>query len=124
MFRITCALLAVALGVAAPAAANPQDSKSEETSVQGSVQRAVSRLAAERHATVPGQTPPRRSWAHRHPIATAAIVGGGTGFLIGYLPGDDGVFYDFTAGFNGMVVGGIGAGAGASLVAIVRALRR
>ena len=52
------------------------------------------------------------------------MVGFGSRFLIGYLPGDDAVFDDYVAGFNGAVVGGIGAGAGASIVAIVQALRR
>jgi hypothetical protein len=41
------------------------------------------------------------------------LVGFGTGFLVGYLPGNDAVFEDFTAGFNGLVLGGVGAGAGA-----------
>jgi hypothetical protein len=68
--------------------------------------------------------PQRRRWVQRHPIWTAALVGFGSGFLIGYLPGDDAVFDDFTAGFNGTVVGGIGAGGAASVVAIVQALRK
>jgi hypothetical protein len=42
-----------------------------------------------------------------------ALVGFGSGFLIGYLPGDDGVFDDFDAEFNGLVLGGVGALAGA-----------
>lgn len=42
-----------------------------------------------------------------------ALAGFGAGFIIGYVAGDDGIFYDFTAGFNGWVLGGLGAGAGA-----------
>jgi hypothetical protein len=40
-------------------------------------------------------------------------VGFGGGFLIGYLPGDDGIFDDQDAAFSGWVLGGVGAGAGA-----------
>jgi hypothetical protein len=57
--------------------------------------------------------PRRRSWFGRHPILFGTLVGFGVGFFAGYLPGDDGVFYDFTAEFNGLVLGGAGAGAGA-----------
>jgi hypothetical protein len=55
----------------------------------------------------------RGNWITRHPAAFGAIVGFTAGFLIGFLPGDDAVFDDFTAGFNGLVLGGVGAGAGA-----------
>jgi hypothetical protein len=61
----------------------------------------------------------RRSWIRRHPVLFGALVGFGSGFLIGYTAGDDGVFDDFTAGFNGWVMGGIGAGAGAAVGAVV-----
>src|SRR5207249_11689811 len=44
--------------------------------------------------------PRRRSWISRHPVFVGALVGFGAGFLIGYLPGDDGVFDDFTAGLD------------------------
>ena len=54
-----------------------------------------------------------RSWIGRHPAWFGSIVGFVTGFFIGYLPGDDGVFYDFDASFNGLVIGGLGAGIGA-----------
>ena len=57
----------------------------------------------------------------RHPVLFGTLIGFGGGFLIGYVPGDDGVFDDFTAGFNGLVLGGIGAGIGAGLGAIVGA---
>lgn len=56
-----------------------------------------------------------RTWIARHPVLFGTLVGFGTGFLIGYLPGDDGVFDDFVASFNGLVIGGIGAGAGAAV---------
>lgn len=67
----------------------------------------------------PGQR--KRSWIGRHPVLFGTLVGFGGGFLIGYLPGDDGVFDDFTAGFNGVVLGGVGAGTGAVVGAIVGA---
>jgi hypothetical protein len=70
--------------------------------------------------TVPTPAAPRkRSWIGRHPVLFGALVGTGSGFLIGYLPGDDGVFYDFTAGFNGSVIGGVGALTGAVVGAVV-----
>jgi hypothetical protein len=56
-----------------------------------------------------------RNWIQRHPVLFGTMVGFGTGFMIGYIPGDDAVFYDFTATFNGMVLGGAGAAAGAIL---------
>ena len=64
----------------------------------------------------------KRGWIARHPVLFGALAGFGTGFLIGYAAGDDGVFYDFTAGFNGVLLGGIGAGAGAAVGAIAEAL--
>ena len=64
---------------------------------------------------------PKRSWIARHPVFFGALTGFGTGFLIGYTAGDDGVLDDFTAGFNGLVLGGIGAGAGAAAGAVVEA---
>jgi hypothetical protein len=59
--------------------------------------------------------PPKRSWIGRHPVLFGTLVGFGGGFLIGYVPGDDGVFDDYVASFNGLVMGGIGAGAGAAI---------
>jgi hypothetical protein len=53
------------------------------------------------------------NWIKRHPAIFGSIVGFFTGFWIGYLPGDDAVFDDFDAGFNGLVLGGVGAGVGA-----------
>jgi hypothetical protein len=49
------------------------------------------------------------------------LVGFGGGFLIGYLPGDDVVFDDFVARFNGFVLGAVGAGTGAVVGAVVGA---
>jgi hypothetical protein len=46
-------------------------------------------------------------------VAFGALIGLAAGFTIGYAAGDDGIFYDFTAGFNGLVLGGVGAGVGA-----------
>ena len=65
--------------------------------------------------------PQKRSWIGRHPVLFGALVGFGGGFLIGYLPGDDGVLDDFTAGFNGLVLGGVGAGTGAAVGAVAGA---
>ena len=62
--------------------------------------------------------PQKRSWIGRHPVLFGTLVGFGAGFLIGYLPGDDGVFDDFVAEFNGLVLGGVGAGAGALVAAV------
>ena len=68
------------------------------------------------------QTGPRkRGWIGRHPVLFGTLVGFGAGFLIGYLPGDDGVFDDFVASFNGLVLGGVGAGTGAAVGAVVGA---
>ena len=44
---------------------------------------------------------------------TPSRADSGGGFLIGFLPGDDAVFDDFDASFNGLVIGGVGALTGA-----------
>ena len=88
------------------------------TVLAGGIERAASREASWFRVTQVS-TQPQRSWAARHPVLLGALIGFGSGFLIGYLPGDDGVFDDFTAGFNGWVMGGIGAGAGAAVGAVV-----
>jgi len=108
---------------AAPAMADTPYAPQMPVSLRRSVDHEVSRLTLRSAQTATAKTQ-RRGWVRRHPVATAALVGGGSGFLIGYLPGDDGVFYDYTAGFNGLVVGGIGAGAAVAVVGVVRALRR
>jgi hypothetical protein len=59
-----------------------------------------------------------RNWIQRHPVLFGAAVGFGGGYLIGYSTGDDGLFDDFTAEFSGLVLGGIGAGAGALFGAV------
>ena len=64
--------------------------------------------------------PQKRNWIGRHPVLFGSMVGLGGGFLIGYLPGDDGVFDDFTAEFNGLVLGGAGAGIGAMVGAFAK----
>jgi hypothetical protein len=56
---------------------------------------------------------PEEGWIGQHPVAFGALIGLAAGFTIGYAAGDDGIFYDFTAGFNGLVLGGVGAGVGA-----------
>jgi len=61
----------------------------------------------------------RLGWIGRHPVLFGTLVGFGGGFLIGYSRGDDGVFDDFTAEFNGLVLGGVGAGVGAMSGAIL-----
>jgi hypothetical protein len=77
--------------------------------------------ADSRSRQVEQRAQPRRSWMGRHPVLVGSLVGFGTGFLLGYLPGDDVVFYDYTAEFNGLVLGGVGAGTGALVGAIVGA---
>lgn len=112
----------------AQSAADDRHSATNDGPIARSVRGEVLRLAVAggaHHGLAQPQPSGRRpNWVQRHPVRTAAIVGAVSGFLIGYLPGDDAVFYDFTAEFNGAVMGGIGAGAGASLVAIIQAVRR
>lgn len=90
--------------------------------VERAIDREVSRL--DRSASGAGSVlqavpqPQKRSWIGRHPVLFGALVGFGGGFLVGYLPGDDAVFDDFTAGFNGMVLGGVGALAGGIIGAV------
>jgi hypothetical protein len=54
-------------------------------------------------------------------VLFGALVGFGSGFLVGYLSGDDGVFDDQNAAFSGWVLGGVGAGAGALIGAVAGA---
>lgn len=83
-----------------------------------SINREVSRLtllptAASSFLVRQQSQPKKQNWIQRHPALFGALVGFGGGFLIGYLPGDDAVFDDFQASFNGLVIGGVGALAGA-----------
>ena len=65
-----------------------------------------------------------RNWVQRHPARTTAILAGLSGFAIGWAAGDDAVFDDFTGEFNGVLLGGICAGAGAAVVALIQSARR
>jgi hypothetical protein len=99
-----------------------------DTHADGWLKRAVSREVSSMNLSgaFPAAALPRvqqarqqkRSWIRRHPVLFGTLVGFGAGFLIGYLPGDDGVFDDFTAEFNGLVLGGVGAGVGALFGAV------
>ena len=125
MVAVAAALLfVIALPVSADAQLRPPQSMSAE------VEAARFRLRLDKEtlerATARGLRSPaaqaatsRRSWIRRQPVLFGALVGFGSGFLIGYAAGDDGVFDDFTAAFNGWVMGGIGAGAGAAVGAVV-----
>ena len=129
MVRNGSVLLLLVVASVSHAEPPPSPSSGGVTSFGRAIQSEVARFAeAEAAATHPPPLSPaavrRRSWCGRHPVWTAAIAGAASGFLVGYLPGDDAVFDDFTAGFNGTVVGAIGAGGAASVVAIVPALRR
>lgn len=80
----------------------------------------LSNLSARRASLMVQQEPrERRSWVRRHPVLFGTLVGFAGGFLIGYLPGDDVWFDDFAAPFNGLVLGGAGAGIGAAAGAIL-----
>ena len=54
-----------------------------------------------------------RGWIGRHPALFGALIGCSGGFLIGYLAGDDAIFDDFSKGFHGVGLGGVGALTGA-----------
>src|SRR5688500_6341106 len=121
MIRILSWMVVATLAGASPAfAADGAPNGERATPIRTGVRVEVARLVSAEPAVASStsglqQSAGRRNWVQRHPVWTAAMVGFGSGFLIGYLPGDDAVFDDFTAGFNGTVVGGIGAGAGASI---------
>jgi hypothetical protein len=88
------------------------------TVLTGGIEKAASREAS-RFRVTQVSTRSQRSWGARHPALLGALIGFGSGCRIGYMGGDDGVFDDFTAGFNGWVMGGIGACVGATIGAIV-----
>jgi hypothetical protein len=116
---VTLPVLVVSLAVATPAAA---DVGATPGPIHQSIRREASRLAAS-EAAASRQAPPasgRRSWERRHPVATTALVAGLGGFAVGWSMGDDGLLDDFTGEFNGLVLGGICAGAGAAVVALFR----
>jgi hypothetical protein len=75
--------------------------------------RALRLDAAARPREARTQANRKPNWIQRHPSCFGAAVGFIGGFLIGFLPGDDAVFYDFDATFNGAVIGGAGAATGA-----------
>lgn len=83
--------------------------------LRDAIQRDDSRvlLSARRSVKVPAQPQRPETWIRRHPACVGSLIGFVAGFAIGYLPGDDGVFYDFDASFNGLVIGGVGAAVGA-----------
>ena len=78
----------------------------------------ISPLQAAAFRAFPQPQSQQRGWAQRHPRLLGALVGFGAGFLIGFLPGDDGVLDDFDASFNGLVIGGVGALTGAVIAEV------
>ena len=100
-----------------------------ETSTAGSFERAIDRevsrllvssAAPQFSSALQRQPrPQKRNWIQRHPVLFGTLVGFGGGFLIGFLPGDDGVLDDFVASFNGLVIGGVGALTGAVVGEVV-----
>lgn len=63
----------------------------------------------------------KRSWCRRHPAGCGALIGLGGGFLAGLTADPDalGRGADFTPFGNGVVLGGIGAAAGAAIGGIL-----
>lgn len=123
-------LVASVFGQTSNDVAPPNIDKEHDANMQSSnwIQAAVARESARLILTSSTRSPslgalqqPRRErgWIGRHPVLFGTLIGFGGGFLIGYLPGDDGVFDDFTAEFNGLVLGGVGAGVGAVSGAIL-----
>ena len=88
-------------------------------SLRARLRAAPAALASAGRGNVTAQNAKSRNWIQRHPVLFGALVGYMAGFVIGYAPGDDAVFYDFTAEFNGFVLGGVGAAIGAVTGAIV-----
>ena len=54
-----------------------------------------------------------RSWAKRHPVLIGTLVGFGAGYGLGLGLGQGGGIQDWSAGFSGLVFGGVGAATGA-----------
>jgi len=143
--QITAALMIAAVLITGSASAQPAPNLTPLTNVarhkkvsvnaergaMGPLLRAASSELAHMRASRPAeelflvrlQTAQPRSWIGRHPILFGTLVGFGGGFLIGYLPGDDAVFDDTVGWFNGLVLGGVGAGVGALVGQFVAAGR-
>ena len=69
----------------------------------------------------PGQR--QRSWLGRHPVLFGTLVGFGSGFLVAYAgdqPNKGLLFDDADVEANALVLGGLGAGIGALVAAIVK----
>ena len=119
-------LTAAAAAGAEPLAPTPPFGRTIREAVSIEVARAAAAdpVLAPDPLAAPAAPARRRNWFQRHPEGTAALAGFLSGFAIGWAAGDDGVFYDFTGEFNGLLLGGIGAGSAAAVVGIVRAVRR
>jgi hypothetical protein len=122
----SCALLILQLALPSPASAQTTAAGPGPLKTAAARDWSVGTSAPARAAVVrvPRQDPNTRSWIRRHPALFGAAVGFTSGYVYGVARGDDGVFDDFTAGFNGWVCGGVGAGAGAVIGAIVGKLRK
>ena len=126
MARTHTLLVCSMLVAAARAAAAETPRAALERPIARSAEAEVRRLLALEstgHGLAGAQAPRRSSWIQRHPVKSAAIAGGIGGFAVGIAAGDDGVFDDYTGGFNGVVLGGLCAGAGAAMVAVIQAIR-
>ena len=108
------AVLAIALLGHTPAPTSREFTPPREVIARDSARLSHLVLADARRAQET-KAPKRRNWIQRHPSCFGAMIGFVGGFLIGFLPGDDAVFDDYAAAFNGVVLGGIGAGTGAIL---------
>jgi hypothetical protein len=92
-------------------------------SIRSAIELEVTRMTAVDAAARAVQAPARKkNWFQRHPVATATIAGFLGGFGVGCATGEDGLFDDFTAEGNGILLGGIVAGSAATLVGVMRAV--
>jgi hypothetical protein len=127
VFVVSCSIAMMFLMSASTSRAQSQEGRFDQDARQGAtrlswveqaVDRQVSRLkfaSAVRFSASKAlqQGSQKRSWVVRHPALSGALIGFGSGFLIGYLAGDEGVFPDTDKEFNAAVLGGVGALAGA-----------